>query len=88
MYVEEVYDVRYKLEEYQYNSKRVIQYSLSSPKTLYRDSCYNDDVGTRGFKMLRPFGFNEFDGAGAGYAVKFASLVLIISSMHHHPFIS
>lgn len=31
------------------------------------------DVG-RGFKMLRPFGFNEFDGAGAGYAVKFASL--------------
>jgi len=28
----------------------------------------------RGFKMLRPFGFNEFDGAGAGYAVKFASL--------------
>jgi hypothetical protein len=31
------------------------------------------DVG-RGFKLLRPFGFNEFDGAGAGYAVKFASL--------------
>ena len=28
----------------------------------------------RGFKMLRPFGFNEFDGAGGGYAVKFASL--------------
>lgn len=28
----------------------------------------------RGFKMLRPFGFNEFDGAGTGYAVKFASL--------------
>jgi hypothetical protein len=23
----------------------------------------------------RPFGFNEFDGAGGGYAVKFASLV-------------
>lgn len=34
---------------------------------------YND-IG-RGFKMLRPFGFNEFDGAGAGYAIKFASLV-------------
>ena len=34
---------------------------------------YND-IG-RGFKMLRPFGFNEFDGAGGGYAVKFASLV-------------
>lgn len=31
------------------------------------------DVG-RGFKLLRPFGYNEFDGAGAGYAVKFASL--------------
>lgn len=31
------------------------------------------DVG-RGFKLLRPFGFNEFDGAGGGYAVKFASL--------------
>ena len=29
---------------------------------------------TRGFKMLRPFGFNEFDGAGGGYVVKFASL--------------
>jgi len=28
----------------------------------------------RGFKLLRPFGFNEFDGAGGGYAVKFASL--------------
>ena len=31
------------------------------------------DIG-RGFKLLRPFGFNEFDGAGGGYAVKFASL--------------
>jgi hypothetical protein len=31
------------------------------------------DVG-RGFKMLRPFGFNEFEGAGSGYLVKFASL--------------
>jgi hypothetical protein len=31
------------------------------------------DIG-RGFKMLRPFGYNEFDGAGSGYAVKFASL--------------
>ena len=29
---------------------------------------------TKGFKLLRPFGFNEFDGAGGGYAVKFASL--------------
>ncbi len=28
----------------------------------------------RGFKLLRPFGFNEFDGAGTGYAIKFASL--------------
>mmetsp|Transcript_31178 Transcript_31178/g.29727 ORF Transcript_31178/g.29727 Transcript_31178/m.29727 type:complete len:265 (+) Transcript_31178:100-894(+) len=31
------------------------------------------DVG-RGFRMLRPFGYNEFDGAGSGYAIKFASL--------------
>jgi hypothetical protein len=32
------------------------------------------DIG-RGFKLLRPFGFNQFDGAGtAGYIVKFASL--------------
>lgn len=29
---------------------------------------------SRGFKLLRPFGFNEFDGAGGGYLVKFASL--------------
>jgi len=29
----------------------------------------------RGFKILRPFGFNEFDGAGGGYVKKFASLV-------------
>lgn len=29
---------------------------------------------SKGFKLLRPFGYNEFDGAGAGYAVKFASL--------------
>ena len=28
----------------------------------------------RGFKLQRPFGFNEFQGAGGGYAVKFASL--------------
>lgn len=27
-----------------------------------------------GFKLLRPFGFNEFDGAGSGYLVKFSSL--------------
>ena len=31
------------------------------------------DVG-RGFRLLRPFGFNEFEGAGGGYLVKFASL--------------
>lgn len=31
------------------------------------------DIG-RGFKLLRPFGYNEFDGAGGGYAMKFASL--------------
>ena len=31
------------------------------------------DIG-RGFRMLRPFGYNEFDGAGSGYAIKFASL--------------
>ena len=31
------------------------------------------DVG-RGFKLLRPFGFNEFQGEGGGYLVKFASL--------------
>mgnify|MGYP001945454269 CR=1 FL=1 len=31
------------------------------------------DIG-RGFKMQRPFGFNEFEGAGGGYLVKFASL--------------
>lgn len=29
---------------------------------------------SRGFKLLRPFGYNEFDGAGGGYLVKFASL--------------
>lgn len=28
----------------------------------------------RGFKLQRPFGFNEFQGAGTGYMVKFASL--------------
>jgi hypothetical protein len=28
----------------------------------------------RGFKLQRPFGFNEFQGAGSGYMVKFASL--------------
>ena len=28
----------------------------------------------RGFQMKRPFGFNEFEGAGGGYLVKFASL--------------
>jgi hypothetical protein len=28
----------------------------------------------RGFKMMRPFGFNEFQGQGSGYVVKFASL--------------
>ena len=28
----------------------------------------------RGFRMLRPFGYNEFEGQGGGYAVKFASL--------------
>jgi hypothetical protein len=33
---------------------------------------YND-IG-RGFKLLRPFGFNEFQGEGSGYLVKFASL--------------
>lgn len=31
------------------------------------------DVG-RGFRLLRPFGFNEFEGAGGGYLVKFSSL--------------
>ena len=31
------------------------------------------EVG-RGFKLLRPFGFNEFQGEGGGYLVKFASL--------------
>eukprot|EP00607_Mallomonas_marina_P000592 CAMPEP_0182428678 /NCGR_PEP_ID=MMETSP1167-20130531/23196_1 /TAXON_ID=2988 /ORGANISM="Mallomonas Sp, Strain CCMP3275" /LENGTH=195 /DNA_ID=CAMNT_0024611705 /DNA_START=219 /DNA_END=806 /DNA_ORIENTATION=+ len=32
------------------------------------------DIG-RGFKLLRPFGFNEFEGSGtSGYLVKFASL--------------
>lgn len=29
---------------------------------------------SRGFKLLRPFGFNEFEGAGSGYLVKFSSL--------------
>jgi len=29
----------------------------------------------RGFRMLRPFGYNEFEGGGGGYAVKFASLI-------------
>jgi len=28
----------------------------------------------RGFKLLRPFGFNEFEGNGGGYLMKFASL--------------
>ena len=35
-------------------------------------TAYND-IG-RGFKLLRPFGFNEFQGEGGGYLVKFASL--------------
>ena len=29
----------------------------------------------RGFRLLRPFGYNEFEGGGGGYAVKFASLI-------------
>lgn len=33
---------------------------------------YNDI--SHGFKLLRPFGFNEFQGAGTGYLVKFSSL--------------
>jgi hypothetical protein len=33
---------------------------------------YSD--ASKGFKLLRPFGYNEFDGVGGGYAVKFASL--------------
>ena len=47
----------------------------SIPVYTQRDSQLQgfSDIG-RGFKMLRPFGFNEFDGAGGGYAVKFASL--------------
>lgn len=53
--------------------------ALDAPKVpLYTqrtsDLQQYNDIG-RGFKMLRPFGFNEFDGAGAGYAIKFASLV-------------
>jgi PsbP len=32
---------------------------------------------SRGFRMLRPFGFNEFEGSGSGYAVKFASLISV-----------
>lgn len=31
------------------------------------------DLG-RGFKLLRPFGYNEFQGSDGSYAVKFASL--------------
>ena len=31
-------------------------------------------ISSRGLPSHRPFGFNEFDGAGSGYAVKFASL--------------
>ncbi len=47
----------------------------SIPVFTQRDSQLQgySDIG-RGFKMLRPFGFNEFDGAGGGYVVKFASL--------------
>ena len=47
----------------------------SIPVYTQRDSQLQgfSDIG-RGFKMLRPFGFNEFDGAGGGYVVKFASL--------------
>lgn len=37
------------------------------------DTVAYSDVG-RGFRLLRPFGFNEFEGAGGGYLVKFASL--------------
>ena len=29
----------------------------------------------RGFRLFRPFGWNEFEGQGGGYAVKFASLI-------------
>ena len=54
-------------------------FALDAPKVpLYTqrttDLQQYNDIG-RGFKMLRPFGFNEFDGAGSGYAIKFASLV-------------
>ena len=53
--------------------------ALDAPKVPLYTQRTNDlqqynDIG-RGFKMLRPFGFNEFDGAGSGYAIKFASLV-------------
>ena len=37
------------------------------------DTTSYSDIG-RGFKLLRPFGFNEFEGAGGGYLVKFSSL--------------
>ena len=37
------------------------------------DTVAYSDIG-RGFRLLRPFGFNEFEGAGGGYLVKFASL--------------
>jgi len=40
----------------------------SSDLTTYTDIA-------RGFRLQRPFGFNEFDGAGGGYVKKFASLV-------------
>jgi PsbP len=52
-------------------SSNIPKVPLYSKKTS--DTVIYTDVG-RGFRLLRPFGFNEFEGAGGGYLVKFASL--------------
>ena len=51
--------------------KKIEKVSLFTKKS--GDTQAYSEVG-RGFKLLRPFGFNEFQGEGSGYLVKFASL--------------
>ena len=42
------------------------------------------DIG-RGFKILRPFGWNEFDGVGGTYLKKFSSLVECMDFIEINP---
>jgi hypothetical protein len=58
------------------SSPVVVQQSIEKVPLFTKKSADTQaysEVG-RGFKLLRPFGFNEFQGEGGGYLVKFASL--------------